>query len=260
MKIRRLILDCEVTPNVVYTWQVGYNLDIPPTNIINERKIICIGWKWEGESTVHCPAWDGEDDEKLLRAFVPVLAKADEIVGHNHTRFDMPWIKTRCVYHGIKVSSLGKEVDTLQWAKRVFRFNSNKLSYISEFLGVGNKIKTDFELWRGVMNGDDKALRQMIRYCKQDVRLTEDVFHKLQSYGPIKTHAGVFMGKDRISCNQCGSDHLQSRGQRISAQGYKTRIFQCQACGRWSNVPQTVVNTAIAKRDKLDGKKSKGKK
>ncbi len=50
---RRLFFDIEVSPNIVFSWRAGYNLNIDPDNIIEERKIICVCWKWEGKDEVH---------------------------------------------------------------------------------------------------------------------------------------------------------------------------------------------------------------
>jgi hypothetical protein len=48
-KIRRLFWDIEVTPNLVWSWRVGFKINLSHENIVKERKVICIAFKWEGE-------------------------------------------------------------------------------------------------------------------------------------------------------------------------------------------------------------------
>lgn len=237
MEVKRLILDCETTPNQVFSWDIGWRVSISHSNIIEERKLICIGWKWAGEKAVHCEVWDGVNDYNVVKAIAAVLEQADVVITHNGTAFDLPWIRTRAAHHRIPILPFIKEHDTLQVAKRVFRFNSNSLAYISEFLGIGQKIKTDYKLWLDVMEGDEKALRKMVKYCKNDVQLTEDVYNLLEAYGPLKTHEGVAAGKGKESCPKCGSLNTQYRGVAISAVGYKRQRLQCQECARWFLAP-----------------------
>lgn len=51
--IKRLFFDIETSPNIGYFWRTGYNLSITPDCIINERKIICISYKWETEDKIY---------------------------------------------------------------------------------------------------------------------------------------------------------------------------------------------------------------
>jgi hypothetical protein len=50
--VRRLFWDIETSPNVVLAFRAGYDVVINPDAVVAERKIICIGYKWEGEKKV----------------------------------------------------------------------------------------------------------------------------------------------------------------------------------------------------------------
>src|SRR6056297_181468 len=52
-KRKRLYFDIETSPNVTLTWRTGYKLNIPHDNIMEERAIICICYKWEGSDEVY---------------------------------------------------------------------------------------------------------------------------------------------------------------------------------------------------------------
>ena len=134
-KKKRLFFDIETSPNIGFFWSAGYKLNIPYSNIIKERAIICICYKWEGDDKVYSLNWDNnQDDKKMLEKFMVVANEATELVGHNGDRFDLPWIRTRCLYHRIPVFPTYTTIDTLKHSRSKFRFNSNRLDYISLFL------------------------------------------------------------------------------------------------------------------------------
>ena len=233
-KRKRLFFDIEVSANIGLFWQSGYKLNIGPENIIKERAIICICYKWEDDKTVHSLHWDSkQDDKKLLQQFIKVINESDEAVGHNGDRFDLSWIRTRCLFHKIDMFPNYVTIDTLKIARQKFRFNSNKLNYIADFLGIGEKIKTDFGLWKNIMlNKDPKAMADMIKYCQKDVVLLEKVYKELARHTVAKTHYGVIFGGDRGSCQECGSDSLKIHSRKILASGIKKVQYQCTTCGK----------------------------
>lgn len=184
---KRLFFDLEVSANIVFSWRIGRDIDISPDSIIQERAVICACYKWEGETKVHSLRWDKGDDKDLLEKFSKIIDSADEVVTQNGDAFDIKWLRTRCIYHGIPVSSKFNSIDTLKMARSGFKFNSNKLDYLGKFLGVGGKTHTEYNLWRDItLNNDKKAMMTMVDYCKNDVILLENVYKKLQPYCPIK--------------------------------------------------------------------------
>lgn len=238
-KFKRLYIDIETSPNVVFSWNVGWDLDISYENIIKEREIICICYKWAHESKVYSLKRVGGNEKSMLKEITKVMEQADEILGHNHERFDLPWIRTRCLYYGIPMIPDLKTVDTLKLCRSGFRLNSNKLDYVAQFLGLGKKLDTGgFGLWKDIcLNNSQKALNKMITYCKKDVVLLEKVYDKLSPYIKHKVHVGVVEGKDKHSCIECASENVQSRGYLVTAGGSRKRRLNCQSCGSWWSVP-----------------------
>ena len=146
---KRLFFDIEVSANLGMFWQSGHKISIGPESIIKERAIICICYKWEGVKECHALTWDAKQcDKKMLAEFVKIANEADELIGHNGDKFDLAWIRTRCLYHGIQMFPKYVTIDTLKVARSKFKFNSNKLNYIAKFLGIGQKIHTDLDLWK----------------------------------------------------------------------------------------------------------------
>ncbi len=233
-KRRRLFFDVETSPNLGLFWSAGWKQTLSPDNIIKERAIICICYKWEDEKETYSINWNAKQcDKKMLEQFVEVASVADELVGHNGDKFDLAWIRTRCLLHRIPMFPTYTTIDTLKVARQKFRFNSNKLDYIAKFLGMKGKIKTEYSLWKDiVLNNDKAAMEKMIKYCKFDVVLLEKVFNELRGHIEPKTHYGVIFGQDRGSCPECGSDELKILRRRTTATGLRKIQYQCATCNK----------------------------
>jgi DNA polymerase III epsilon subunit-like protein len=233
---RRLIFDIETAPNEGWFWTCGYDEVIPHTNITKESSIICISWKFQGEKKVHHLNWDkNHDDKAMLETFIPIMESADEVIGHNHEGFDIRWLRTRCLFHGIDIPPSFVTIDTCKDAKKYFRFNSNSLAYLSRYLNLRNqKLRTEGkDLWKKVVFQDDaEALKEMLQYCDGDVLATEELFERFTPYVKSKSH----VGKYRSDCPNCGSDNIRISKQRISAAGTRSLQFQCCECGRYHTV------------------------
>lgn len=246
-KIKRLFFDIETSPNIGMFWTAGYKLNIGHENIIKERAIICICYKWEGDEKIYSLTWNNnQDDKKMLEKFILIANEADELVGHNGDKYDLAWIRTRCLFHGIPMFPNYVTIDTLKQARSKFRFNSNKLDYIGKFLGLGEKIHTSFDLWKNiVLHKDKQALENMVIYCKGDVELLEKIYNKMSSYFPHKTHLGVLEEKGKASCPECASTNMAFSKKRISALGTFRIQLQCKDCGKYHTVSNTTYEQMI---------------
>lgn len=245
----RLFFDIETSPNLVFSWNVGYDIKINYENIVKERAIICICYKYEGDDKVYSLTWDKGDDKAMLKKFANIINEADEVIGHNSDRFDIKWVRTRCVYHGIPMTHDIKGIDTLKAARGKFKFNSNKLDYIGRYLGVGEKMETGgFDLWKDiVMKNDKESLNKMVAYCMQDVLLLEKVFKKLNPYIPPKTNVAAAFNRSPINCPECLSERTIINKHKVSAAGHKSVGMQCRDCGKYFSMPESKYDKAMTK-------------
>ena len=242
--MNRLFLDLETSPNVVLSWRVGYDLRIDPDNIIKERAIICAGYKWEGDKAAQCIVWDkNQNDKAILQHVIKLLEEADEVVMHNGDKFDSPWVMARAAFHGLRVPPV-KTIDTLQWARRKFLFNSNKLDYIAKFLGIGGKLKTEFGLWKEIcLHSCAKSLRVMSDYCKRDVELLERVYGRMAEFMAAKTHVGVLDGGDKWSNPANGSTNVVMNKRVVSASGTVAFQMQDKDTGKYYRISEPAFRT-----------------
>lgn len=231
-KPKRLFYDIETSYNIVKAWRAGYNLTINSDDIIHERAIISIAYKWEGEEDVTVLTWNKGCDKNVITEFVKVMSEADELVGHNIDRFDTKFIMGRALKHGILGLPKYQSTDTLKLARKHFMLNSNKLDYIAQFLGLGSKTKhRGMAMWDDIiLRNDSKALEEMVEYNIQDVYLTEQVYKKLSEYSlPKVNHSSIKTGQ-KHSCPQCTKTDAVLQKTYVSPSGTKTRLMSCNSC------------------------------
>lgn len=230
---RRMFFDIETSPCIGWFWKPGFKVKLNYDNIIEQASIICVSWKWENEDTVYNITWkELWNDKELLKVFVEELNKADEIIGHNSDKFDIKWLRTRCLFHGIPFNSVIKSLDTLQKARYYFNFPTNRLNDIGRYLNIGEKLPTSPDLWKRVcFNNDKEALKQMVNYCNKDVILLEDIYHKIQSYVDTNTHVGVHNGEGKWTCPSTGSKDVSYIKPIITKSGTIQRHMKSNADG-----------------------------
>lgn len=254
MTFRRLFVDIETSPNVGYFWQPGYAVNLPYQAIKKERGIITICYKWQDRKEPEALTWDRGDDKAMLTKWAKIVGGADELVAHNGDKFDIPHIRTRCAFHGIKLPETYTQVDTLKIARYRFKFNSNRLDYLGKFLGVGGKMQTPPDLWDRVMENDRAALREMVDYCKRDVLMLEAVHERLAHYSKAATHVGVAAGYDRLTCPHCGSERTKINNTRTTAVGAVRRQMVCKGCMRQWTVADGVYRSVMKVREMMKRK------
>ena len=231
--MKRLFFDIETSPCVGWFWRPSYKTRLSYDNVIEDAKIICISYKWQGEEETYTLDWGKEqDDKKLIKQFIKIMESADEIVGHNGDRFDIPWIRTRALFHGITSVPRWRTLDTLKSVRGNLNLPSNRLDAIGRYFGLGEKIYVDGELWKNVVFGDGSRLAEMIKYCEGDVVLLEKIYEKIIGVVPLKTHVGVIKGGEPWSCPGCGSSNVIKNGTDVTTTGVEKQKMMCRACRR----------------------------
>jgi len=174
-----------------------------------------------------------EDDSKLVKELHDRFEEADILIAHNGDRFDIKESNKRFIYHELKPPAPYKTVDTLKIAKRHFKFISNKLDDLGEFLGAGAKVKhPGFDMWLGCKAGDPASWNLMKKYNRQDVILLEAVYHKLKPWHSTHPSVSDFTN----TCQACGEVEILTTRSYMTKRGEKNR-GQCP-CGQWREIKQ----------------------
>lgn len=233
-----LIWDIETTQNICAIFQLKQQDWIHPDNILQERYVVTASWKELGAKTVSSVTVlddpkryraNPHDDFHVIKTLHEVLSRADVLVAHNGDNFDMKFVEARMLIHGLPPLPPIIKIDTLKVAKSRFLFNANSLNYLGKILKVGMKVHTSLGLWLRVLNGEADAVKEMVKYNKQDVVLLERVFLKLQPYIDSHVNRHLYGG---TGCPRCGSLKVQSRGVHRAISNVYQR-YCCNECGGW---------------------------
>jgi DNA polymerase elongation subunit (family B) len=242
MKI--LTVDIETSPNLIVDFSCGYNKHIGYKQIVQERKIICVAWKWFGEKEVHSANWGPkQDDKQLLKLLHQAMSQADFVLTQNGDKFDLPWLQTRAMVLKLNPFPPVTSIDLLKLNRKAFNMNSNRLDYVASLLGLGHKSPMELQDWIDItLHNDQNKLDKMIKYNKKDVILTEKVFKRVKSYVKLPAALHHYTNhKETDKCTVCGSGNIQYRGFTYT-QLYRRRKYQCNKCYKWSTSRNRVIN------------------
>jgi hypothetical protein len=193
-----LYLDTEVSKSQMY----NYGLRVPskyisPDNLVNEYYIICWAASYVGRDDVwHDCVTPSEakkwTDAKILQKIQKLMKSADIIAGHNVDAYDMKRINTRLLLNGLEPVIGKKTMDTLKIARQKFAFESNRLDYIAQRLGLRPKDDITNEDWNNIVRTGDKATLQKVdKYCQGDVNEGKGVYVRLAKYSGKREDYGT---------------------------------------------------------------------
>lgn len=224
-----LFFDIEVSYGLARAWRPGYKINLSYDDFVEHPKIICISYKWGHKDEVSTLQWDdNQNDFDLLKEFSKELNKADYCVGHNVDAFDLPWVRSRAIFHGIQLLPKYVTVDTLKIARYKYRFPSNRLDDLGDYLKLGRKIKTERKLWVDVIEKKcPEAMDKMIKYCEQDVLLLEQVYNAFRESEYPVIHTGVQNEQPKITSPFSGTTNIKLVKTVTTKAGTIKRIMKC---------------------------------
>lgn len=229
--VKVLFFDIETMPNEAYTWGL-WDQNVSLSQLIQPGRVFGFAAKWLGDPEVHWISDDTVGHTAMVEAAHRLLTEADIVVTYNGISFDIPHMQREFLLAGMSPPRPYKQIDLMRVVKKQFKFASNKLDFVSQQLGLGRKTSHEgFDLWVKCMAGDPKALRKMAVYAKQDVKLTEKLYHYLLPWLTTVPHVGQMDGEAN-SCWACGGTKLRRDGV---AHAFVTsyRLYQCLKCGAW---------------------------
>ena len=234
-----LLLDIETKPLIAHVWGLWEN-NVGLEQVQEDWSILSWSAKW-----LHDPDdvityrdnrnnKDLEDDKKLLEDLWKMLDEADIVIAHNGDAFDIPKLYARFIKHGFKRPSSFKTIDTKKIAARVFKFSSNKLVYLADYLGVKYQKLSHAKfpghiMWKECMKGNKDAWKEMEAYNRRDVLTLQEVYYKLRPWDS-SINFNVYHDDEGHVCS-CGSvDFKEHKTYHYTKTG-KFRKYICVECG-----------------------------
>jgi hypothetical protein len=239
-----LIVDIETAPMRAFVWS-RWKQNIGLNQTISESFLISWSAKWlydtETMSDVLTPREAIlEDDKRICSSIHELLNEADVVIAHNGQSFDIPKMNSRFIINGLPPTLPYTQIDTLLVARKRFSFSSNKLDALAGYFGIDCKIDTNFELWKGCLDGDIESLKYMETYNKKDVEILEETYIRLKPW--ILNHPNVSLYNDlqEKQCTSCGSIHVEEIDKLYYTSVGAYRMYRCK-CGAISRGRKTIL-------------------
>lgn len=123
-----------------------------------------------------------KNDKRLIKSAVEEIKKYDRVVGWYSTRFDIPYVRSKAIYHGIEFPAYRDlyHTDLYYVCRSKMRLHSNRLQSFCEYFGIPAKEhRMTPELNMACGRGDEKALDVILLHCQEDVDSTLAAFEIL---------------------------------------------------------------------------------
>jgi DNA polymerase elongation subunit (family B) len=231
--VRVLTLDIETSPNLAHVWSL-WKQNVSLSQLQESGEVIAFAAKWHGEKDVEFYSNFTVGHEAMVREAHRLLSAADVVVHYNGTSFDIPHLNREFLSLGLPPPRPYKQVDLLKVARDQFKFVSNKLDYVSQYVGLKGKVSHEGHmLWVKCMAGDPKAWATMEKYNKYDVVLTEKLYDILLPWIKGHPHPALYDETVEPTCQRCGSTDLIKQGFAYTTLAAYQQ-WQCKKCGSWS--------------------------
>lgn len=256
-----VVIDIETAPLESYTWGL-WKQNVGLNQIKTEWSILSFAAKDLGVKKVRYHDASGRgahrvrDDEALLQLLRKELDRADIVIAQNGRRFDVKKINARMIMAGYKPYSPITIVDTLEQAKSVAAFTSNKLEWMAAHLTEGEKDKhkefPGFELWSECLKDNPRAWAAMRKYNIPDIQRCEDVYLKLRPWAAGHPNVAAYNSTGEVvNCPKCGSENVAEKGSHFTPIGNEYIRYHCGGCGGYSRSRYT--HSTIERRRSLLG-------
>lgn len=250
-KLNYLYFDLETSFMHAYVFDI-WQVNIPMSQITKQSHLLSAAWAMnddepEGVRLTPEDVKTGNDLEVVVK-LIEAINKADAIVSYNGKKFDTKKLNTRALFWGLPPVTYPPHVDLIQDAKRVFKFPSNSMQNISDYLSLEGKISTSSSrLWQRCAEYENydvcqNALEEMLTYNLQDIVATRDLHKRFMGWSKttpnIATITKQVQGRNlkedtELLCIHCGSSDVSKiMVDGVAKKGYTAvSSFDLYRCG-----------------------------
>ena len=182
-------------PSTAPTIETVGVFDVETTGLrANWSHMLCWCIKEHGKDVIHedlitkREARD-KNDYRIIKSAVKEICKHDRIVGWYSSNFDIPYVRSRAIKHGIEFPAFKAlyHTDLYYVARSKLALHSNRLQAVCEYFGIPAKEhRMTPDLWQRAGAGQQKALQDILFHCREDVISTDTVFDLLLKHTQLQ--------------------------------------------------------------------------
>ena len=128
----------------------------------------------------------GKSDKRITKELVDEMNKYDVLCTYYGTRFDIPFIRTRSLFHGndFPLYRQMSHKDLYYVVRSKLKLHRSSLMAATEFFGIEGKTRLKPDVWKKARWGDAKSLKYIYQHNIADVEILELLHRKLECYAP----------------------------------------------------------------------------
>lgn len=234
-KVKLLFYDIEVCRDVVEGY--GNKWDFKVVKWVRHQQLMCYSYKWKGDKK---PTFVYRHQFSTMKEFLTSLrdlqTEADIVVAHNGKKFDDKMMNRFYIKNDVDLPSPFFSVDTCQVARSRYKFHSNSLNELSDYLELGHKENITYKDLEDDFMSDSpstKTISLMKKYNNMDVELLEKLYYKLLP--GIANHPNMArLMNVHDACPQCGAgeDNIGREKYRPTKMGLFMQ-YKCRICKKY---------------------------
>lgn len=230
-RARILVIDVETAPMIGAFFRTGKQR-IGVHQVLEPSYMMSFAAKWHGYKRVIYRSVFHDGRDAMVAELAALMDEAHIIVHYNGARFDELKIEKELMLAGLPEPSPYRRVDLIHTARR-FGFDSNKLDWVAQQVGLGGKMQhSGFDMWMQCMAGDEKAWAMFRRYNIADTVLEDRLYTRWRPY--IKNHPNLalFAGDEEMRCPNCGRSNFTPLRDTPALTGVTAyAAYRCE-CGK----------------------------
>lgn len=130
---------------------------------------------------------DKKSDKWVVKEAIKVLNSYNLIVGWYTEKFDVPFINSRAIFHGLPPLIKEYRRDLWYTSKFKLKLRSNRLAVVGQFL-FGKTLKDAItpDFFTGAIRGEKKSLNYVASHCLKDLQETLRIYKRLLPLIPTR--------------------------------------------------------------------------
>jgi len=128
--------------------------------------------------------WSMAGEKRIVSSLIRAMNKFDRVYTYNGTLYDLPFIRTRALRHGLNPQEYMQiyHTDLYFVAKSRLSLHRKALAVVAHALNVPGKTDIDPRHWEAAIFGDPAALKEIHRHNLGDVCVLEGVHNVLEPF------------------------------------------------------------------------------